>query len=412
MTWITEEEIKEFLNSKNYDIKETHNARWIDQKCTPDVISTIADCILEYSKSENCEEYFSSLDIWHNQYTVENVEAIYRKPNANLVSARNEYDKFFQQPMEMFSYAGILEKIKRGNRNFYKILNYDLLEYISIREMNALKFIQLYSTKVLKDSGIYNYFENYLSTPTSDNYVLMKELFSQFTIKHTRINKPLECNRIFTKVLNPLAFMKGTYGTEKGRMSRDVISKSDLMYNRNNFRDIYSDKPRGITRKEYLNSLSEDEKPNINLIKYQSAKAKKILRAFNDNYNEGKSEVNDELSAGIATNMHHIFPENEFEEISGYLENLIALTPSQHFQKAHPNNNTKYVDKGYQQICLLCKANNIEKNILYDSEKLYTFANFIYVLTIGFDNGKYEDVDENDFVEIVRMINMEYIQKN
>ena len=106
------------------------------------------------------------------------------------------------------------------------------------------------------------------------------------------------------------------------------------------------------------------------------------------------------------------FPENEFEEISGYLENLIALTPSQHFQKAHPNNNTKYVDKGYQQICLLCKANNIEKNILYDSEKLYTFANFIYVLTIGFDNAKYEDVDENDFVEIVRMINMEYIQKN
>ncbi len=314
--------------------------------------------------------------------------------------------------MEMFAYAGILEKIKRGNRNFYKIANRDILEYISIREMNALKFIELYNTKVLKDSDIYSKFEIFLNAPTTDNYILMKESFSRFTITYTRINTEVECNRIFTKVLNPLAFMNNTYGTERGHLSNDKISKSDLMYNRNNFRDIYSEKPRGITRKEYLAKMSADDRPNDDLIKYQSNKAKKLLRAFNDRYNNGRSEIEDELSAGIAINMHHIFPESDYEEISGYVENLIALTPSQHFQSAHPNGNTRYVDKAYQQICLNCKAFHIEYNIKNGEEVIYSFDNFIYVLRVGFDNNEYEEIDDMDFEEVIRMINMEYIQTN
>lgn len=351
------------------------------------------------------------MDIWHNPYTVNNIEAVYKKPSVKSVLAKNEYDKFFQQPMEMFSYAEILKKKKQGGKNYYKISNRDLLEYISIREMNALKFIELYNTKVLKDSELYNFFEDFLISPTRDNYRLMKENFSKFIIKNTKINTEVECNRIFAKVLNPLAFMRGTYGTERGTLSRDIISKSDLMYNRNNFRDIYSEKPRGMTRREYLTSLSDEKKPNADLIKYQSAKAKKLLRQFNDNYNHGKSEVTDELSAGVAINMHHIFPESDFEEISGYIENLIALTPSQHFQKAHPKGNTRYIDKAYQQICLNCKALNIENNIKSDEDVIYSFDNFVYVLKVGFDNDHYEKVEKMDFEEIIRLINMEYIRK-
>ena len=201
--------------------------------------------------------------------------------------------------------------------------------------------------------------------------------------------------------------MKNTYGTEKGRMSKGKITKDMLMYNRNNFRDIYLNKPKEMTRGEYYDSLID--KPNINLIKYQSAKAKKLLRAFNDAFNGGLSEINDELAIGHAINMHHIFPENEFQEISGYVENLIALTPSQHFQKAHPDSNTRVIDKGFQQICLLAKAENIEKNIKLDKEVIYSFENFVYVLSIGFDNDKYEKVENMNFDELVRLINMEYI---
>ena len=121
------------------------------------------------------------------------------------------------------------------------------------------------------------------------------------------------------------------------------------------------------------------------------------------------SEVKDELAIGHAINMHHIFPENEFQEISGYVENLIALTPSQHFQKAHPDGNTRIIDKGFQQICLLTKADNIEENIKFGKEVIYSFDNFVYVLSVGFDDNKYEEVENMNFSELVRLINMEYI---
>ena len=45
--------------------------------------------------------------------------------------------------------------------------------------------------------------------------------------------------------------------------------------------------------------------------------------------------------------MHHIFPQSEFAEIADYIENLIALTSGQHLQKAHPNGNTRIIDKQY-----------------------------------------------------------------
>lgn len=410
MNWLTEEQIKKFMAHYNYDIRITHNARWIDQKCTPDVLCIIADCILEFVNSNPEKEYFSSLDIWHNEYTVKNVESIFKKPNPDQEKARNEYDKFFQQPMEMFASSGILNKKKDGNRNYYKLWNKMLLEFISIREMNALKFIELYNTKVLKDSGIYHYFEEFFNHPNNDTYEKMKQEFGKFTIFNTPINGKTECNRIFSKVLNPLAFMKNTFGTEKGRMSKGKITKDMLMYNRNNFRDIYVNKPKQMTRGEYYYSLID--KPNANLIKYQSSKAKKLLRAFNDAFNNGLSEVKDELAIGHAINMHHIFPENEFQEISGYVENLIALTPSQHFQKAHPDGNTRIINKGFQQICLLVKVDNIEDNIKNGTEIIYSFDNLKYVLSVGFDNNEFEEIDDMDFSEIIRLINIQYIVSN
>ena len=89
--------------------------------------------------------------------------------------------------------------------------------------------------------------------------------------------------------------------------------------------------------------------------------------------------------------MHHIFPENEFKEISGYVENIIALTGSQHFGEAHPNGNTRIVDKAFQQICLIAKADHIKSNILDGKEIIYSFENFIFVLTIGLDDDRFNE---------------------
>lgn len=411
MKWLSDEEVNKFINKHNYNIKENYNkevvARWIDQKCTPDVLCIIADCIIEFCNSSPEKEYFTSIDIWHNQYTLSNVEQIFKKPNPNKRTAKNEYDKFFQQPMEMFAYAGVLEKKKVGIRNFYKIIDKDMLEYISIREMNALKFIYKYNEKVLEDSEIYCYFEKFFNNPNKNNYNEMKDGFALYMIENTEINKKLECNRIFTKILNPIAFMKNNYGTERGRLSKTKITKDMLMYNRNNFRDIYAEKPKEMTRTDYNQVMPN--KLNVNLIKYQSTKAKKMLRTYNDIFRNGMSELSDSFAIGNATQMHHIFPESEFYEISGYIENIIALTPAQHYGEAHPNNNTRVIDKAFQQLCLIAKANIIESNIKEEKEVIYSFENFIDVLAIGLEDDRFKEVDDMDFVEVIRLINMDYV---
>ena len=39
------------------------------------------------------------------------------------------------------------------------------------------------------------------------------------------------------------------------------------------------------------------------------------------------------------------------------------MTPTQHNTKAHPNNNTQIIDKGYQHICLEAKIDSVEKSV-------------------------------------------------
>lgn len=102
------QQIIDFLNHYDYDIRKTYNARWIDQKCTCDVLSIIADCILEYTNYDTQVE-FSISDIWDSPYTRENVMAIFSKPDTNSRYAKNEYDKFFSHPINLLAYSGILQ---------------------------------------------------------------------------------------------------------------------------------------------------------------------------------------------------------------------------------------------------------------------------------------------------------------
>mgnify|MGYP003618355956 FL=1 len=133
------------------------------------------------------------------------------------------------------------------------------------------------------------------------------------------------------------------------------------------------------------------------------------MRKFNDQFRNSTSELNDDYSAGAAIHMHHIFPEHQHPEISMFLENLIALTPSQHMTKAHSMGNTQRVDLLYQELLLKTKANSIEENLFDENiDTIYTFDNFIEVLNVGFCS-KYE-VDENDFVTAMSIISNHYAQ--
>ncbi len=398
------EQIIDFLNSYNYDIRESNNARWIDQKCTCDVISIIADCILEYTNYDINNEFCIS-DIWLNKYTETNVKMIFSKPETTSDHARNEYDKFFSQPINFLAYSGILESLgRKGNKNIFKIRNIDLLEYIAMRDTNALNFLALYIQKVLIDSGIYIYFEKFLESQTKDSFCELKHKFIDFTIDNTPINGETECGRIFTKILNPLAFYFCKKGTRKGRLSNTTITLDELKYNRINFRDEISGKDKNLTRQEF-ERVNQNLTANAN---YQIQRAKKIVRRYNDKYNNGLSEIMQENELVNATQIHHIFPSAEFPQISDFLENLIALTPNQHFSMAHPNNNTNYIDKDFQYICLLAKTNTIKN----DQTGTYNFDDYQYVLDCGLHTNEFSKIKDLDYSALIEKIDCFYSNFN
>lgn len=133
--------IQEFLDEHDYDIRKTHNGRWIDQKCTMDVVCLVSDCIVEYTSGRN-RKSFTVNDIWYNDYTVDNVQQIFSKPNPTE-KASNEYDKYFGQPIKLLDAAGIIHGEKSGHGYVYSIVNQDLLEYIrSIILLRLKKYFQ------------------------------------------------------------------------------------------------------------------------------------------------------------------------------------------------------------------------------------------------------------------------------
>ena len=59
---LCQNDIINFLNQRDYDLRKSNNGRWIDQKCAADVVSIVADCILEYNK-EHLIEPFTTKEI-------------------------------------------------------------------------------------------------------------------------------------------------------------------------------------------------------------------------------------------------------------------------------------------------------------------------------------------------------------
>ena len=399
--------IQRFLDEHDYDVRKTHNGRWIDQKCTMDVVCLVSDCIVEYT-SNKPDKTFAVNDIWYSDYTVENVQQIFSKPDPTE-KASNEYDKYFGQPIKLLDAAGIIHGEKSGRGYTYSIVNQELLEYISFRERNSYNFLCLYIEKVLKDSGIYRMFEYFFRLQDKNSFKELKDAYTSFTIQNTPINGATECGRIFTKVLNPLACKYKKCRTERGHLSKDIITQDMIMYNQRNWRDILSEKPKDMTRVDYEVTLPKPDDDYMTT--YRINRAKRNLRRFNDLYRDGKTELFDERHImDPATQMHHIFPTNEFPSIADYLENLIALTPTQHFSYAHPNNNTQYIDRAYQYLCLIAKTGAIRDNLLGKKHEpiIYDFYLYQTVLNTGLETDEFFDVQEMDFDGLLNRIEKYY----
>ncbi len=367
-----------FLNhfeNLNLDIRKrnTGYSRFIDQKVTPDVLSFVSDCILNL-----VNDRFTVRDIWESNYFVKNTIAIFGKPSPLIVNAFSEYNKFISQPLKTLSFSGVLTEVKIGNANHYSITNKSLLSFIAMNDRNAFIFLHTYLEKVLTDSGFYPHILKYTSDitdkdmPKDETYTTLKLIFKRFIIGHTEIRGTLEVNRLFPKVLNIFSVKLGVPGSEKGKVTDYPFAYSDLMYNRKNFRDLRKNK--GVPRADVLTELGNSNEYTDYLVE----KAKKIIRNL---YRD--SEIKDQSSRGVATYVHHILPKADYPKFAAYLENLIKLTPEQHFGKAHPLANTRLVDSNYQLTCLLSKLTSIEQSIAC-GESIYDLSLFIELINTRF----------------------------
>ena len=68
------ETINKLLNQFDLDVRKTRDARFADQKCTPDVVCFIAECILNIVQQG---QTFTVSDIWDSHYFIKNAVAVF-----------------------------------------------------------------------------------------------------------------------------------------------------------------------------------------------------------------------------------------------------------------------------------------------------------------------------------------------
>lgn len=399
---MTENLLKQFLDGQTYDIRQSGNGRWIDQKCTPDEVSFVSECVLELVR-ESGKPAFRSPDVWRSAFAVDKVQQFFGKPDPLAKSATDEYNKFFRQPLKMLAASGILRENGRENNTIqFEVVNADALAFIARNDWNAYTFLYLYIEKTLRDSGIWDLFATFLDQQTKKNFDEMKDGFAAFCKQYTPIRTTVEANRIFSKVLNPLACRYHAAGALAGRMSPSRITFNALSYNRENWRD--TDKPKHVARRDYGKGGAPSS------AQYFVEKAMDEVKRFNRQFNDGRSEVLGRHSGGEATQMHHIFPRSEFAEIAAFAENVIALTPTQHFTLAHPGNNTSKVDPGFQYECLLAKNETVRKNVTlgYGTLGFYSFDKLAFVLDVGFGTDHFQGIPKDDFASVRRGIDAHF----
>ena len=360
--------INEYLSQFDLDVRKSNDARFIDHKCTPDIVCFIADCVLNMIATKPT---FTIKDVWQTQYFIQNTRVLFNKPWANDKKAQHEYDKVLSQPLKLLAYARILN-VQKKRSLIFSVANEELLDYISRKDRNAYNFLYCYFVKVLKDSNFFRYFEEYQQESAKDPVSAKDELykrFHRFISGNTNTKSKKDTDRMLHKILNVYAAEHHLHGS-----NGDITYYSDLMYNRKNWRDM--DKDKTITRQEAMTPDKIEKQEAINT--YYVQKAIALIRKIHM-----VSEVNDSWGNGEATQVHHIFPKSQFPQIAHYVENLILLTATQHNTKAHPNNKTQQVNKDYQLVCLLAKADTIENSLLRYGEKYYRKESFVYVINTG-----------------------------
>mgnify|MGYP001779030350 CR=1 FL=1 len=376
---IDEKRIKDFINKQDYDVRKSKNARFTDQKCIPDVVCAVAECIIEYV-GDDLSVQFSKDDIWHSEYANQLLSECFSKPDTENKTMSSEYDKFFAQPMKMLASAGILSEEKVKGVNIYRVLEYDILMFISMREKNALIFLDDYLSKVMSDSGCMPYFDDFFTKQDKRSFEALRDGLTLLYKKYTPVKGDYEPPRIYNKIINIMAFRRRKKGAIRGSLSSNPLTIEEIRYNRINWRDV--EKPKGMSRQEYAAQVDDNVENYSGYYERAVNQAKKFVRDL-----EQYSEVH-HYPSYMATDAHHIFMKSEFPELADMPENIIALTGTEHYSYAHPNRNTQRTDPNYQMVCLLSKLDSIERNFQSGNAD-YSLSDFTTVLNKGLDTDEF-----------------------
>ena len=364
----------------------------MDQKVTPDVLSFIANAIINLdTKKLN----FTAKDVWLSEAFVNDVVYIFNKPSALSEEMENEYDKLSAQPLKTLSFGGVLKEVKVSNKNYYTILKPEVLSYLALNERNSLIFIQNLVLETFKQSHFEANFSKLVTSlnlnPNDNNaFIVFRNSFEDFMRIATNIRNVKEIRRILPKTVNPLLYVHSLPGARGGRISREPYLYRDLMYNATNFRDKNKNKNQARAK-------GKVDYANTKYIKYAESKIMELVKRRHT----PNSEIKDDFSFGVASQVHHIYMKSTNKEFRLMPENLILLTATQHYTKAHPNNNTQIVDKEYQMVCLRFKLKSIHQSIQLN-DGFYSIQNFLKILNYELESKNLDLLEENKatFIDI------------
>lgn len=358
---------------------DSDGARWMDQKVTFDNLYLVANAA---ERAFDDKTWFSRFDLAELASVRQDIRREYGKPEVSTESAANEYDKFFAQPLCTLSHAGVLDS-RKARRREYRVRDRQLLRYIARNETQARTFLIEYLEQALKNWNWWWRFENYIySDQAPDDYRELKTQFMFLLIDTMDLgtrgskNPGTESGRIFTKVLNPLAYQYLAHGTERGRVMDGIPSRFDLIYNRPNFRDLNARKPRELSRKQFA-ELREKEAASIP----PQRNVTRVMKTVRD-YHQNVSEV-PYSGGGKARHIHHIFPKSQYPELSEVEENLIAITSGQHLFEAHPNGDTTRIEPVFQRNALVYKLESV-RNSVEKEDGMYSYEGLASVLEVGY----------------------------
>lgn len=366
-------DFKEYFQSRDLT-KIPKQGLHYEQKTTPDLLWGVSLVILDITKDDR-NLVFSDKEIRLSPLFDNLMQDYFSKPSQVL--APGEYNKVSSYQLGLLSYAGVLEQIS-GRPKKYQIRNLPALEYMSVNDLNASKFLTEYTEKFLLDNNLISYFENYKNNPTQANHLLAKDKYWEWAKINTDIkgSDRKHTYRVFNKIFNVYCYKHKIPGEDGSNITSGPCPYSFLIYNRKNFRD--ENMPSGMTRREYIKTMLSDidNEGVVGVVLVQKAKAD-IRKRCN-----GISEIQQQDLGFIpdsGVHIHHILPQHSHSQFALYRENLIALTPGQHLSFAHIQGNTQRISADFQKVCLKIKFDHIKESI-NNGDGFYSLSQFIQVI--------------------------------